>query len=84
MLRWGFDQKALKKIRGQRITIEVQEDVGYTDLLNIAECMWKNFQSMSSSESNFKYVLLYENGNLAEFLPGTEKPFILKHTKECY
>ena len=59
---------------GQEIGPSCIEQINYKTLCNKAVEKWKAFYSHLYVESN-EYVLLYENGEEALFLPGSKKEF---------
>ncbi|XP_048579358.1 uncharacterized protein LOC125560950 [Nematostella vectensis] len=69
-----FSEGELKDKRGKKLAIKVNKHASYKELLEQAKLKWADFQRNLYSEGT-EYVLLYEDGQEALFLPGTSKEF---------
>ena len=58
----------LKTVRGKRLPICVPKSASYAVILEKAKEKYKAFDRKFDSEN--KYVLLYEDGSQAQFMPG--------------
>ena len=74
LLEWNYKENILKPKRGKKSVLRASNKVNYKTLCNKAVEKWKAFYSHLYAESN-EYVLLYENGEEALFLPGSKKEF---------
>jgi len=74
LLEWNCNENILKPKRGKKLVLRVSNKINYKTLCNKAVEKWKAFYSHLYVESN-EYVLLYENGEEALFLPGSKKEF---------
>lgn len=74
LLEWNIKESLLKPKRGKRVVLRVSNRANYKTVRDKAVEKWKAFYSHFYSESN-DYVLLYENGAEALFLPGSAKEF---------
>ena len=72
----------LKPVRGKRIALRVSNKVPYTVIFSKAIEKWKVYQSQLYIEEEEEYLLAYEDGKQAEFLPGTVKFFSLPRYHE--
>ena len=63
-----FDEADLKTIRGKRLPIAVPANATYATILEKAVAKWKAFDRRF--ETTKEYVLLYEDGTQALFMPG--------------
>lgn len=75
LLEWNYKENVLKPKRGKKLVLRTSNKVNYKTLCNKAVEKWKAFYSHLYVESN-EYVLLYENGEEALFLPGSKKEFL--------
>lgn len=64
----------LKEKRGKTLPIKVNKHTCYKELLEQAKSKWRDFHKDLYCEGA-EYVLLYEDGQEAVFLPGTSKEF---------
>lgn len=64
-----FDDEDLKTVRGKRLPIAVPANATYTVILERAVAKWKAFDRRF--ETTKEYVLLYEDGTHALFMPGS-------------
>ena len=63
-----FDDEDLKTVRGKRLPIAVPANATYATILEKAEAKWKAFDRRF--ETTKEYVLVYEDGTHALFMPG--------------
>ena len=63
----------LKKVWGKRLPIKIQKCSTYANILETAIHKWSAYYS--NFMQNKEYVLLYEDGNRARFMPGGTKEF---------
>ena len=63
-----FDEEVLKTIRGKRLPIAVPANATYATILEKAVAKWKAFDRRF--ETSKEYVVLYEDGTHALFMPG--------------
>ena len=81
-MEWCEKEQKLKGRRGKKIPIRVAINSTYTILRREAGHKWKNFHSDLYDESQ-QYHLLYEDGQQAVFIPGSDKePFKLSRYHE--
>ena len=66
----------LKPVRGKRIALRVSNKAPYTVIFSKAIEKWKAYQSQLYIEEE-EYMLIYEDGKQAQFLPGTVEFFSL-------
>ena len=66
LLEWNIKQNLLKPRRGKRVVLRISNKANHSDVR--AKALEKWIHCYSESED---YVLLYENGAEAIFLPGT-------------
>ena len=64
-----FDDDDLKTVRGKRLPIAVPANATYATILEKAVAKWKAFDRRF--ETATEYVLLYEDGTQALFMPGS-------------
>ena len=81
LMFWSDKDSQLKQKRGKRIIVRVPRDIKYRLLLDKAEEKWKAYNPEVYDE-NGEYVLIYESGTIAMFLPGTSELFTLKRYQE--
>jgi hypothetical protein len=74
LLEWNIKESILKPKRGKKLVLRVSNKANYKTVCSQAVEKWKAFYSHLYSESD-DYVLLYENGEEALFLPGSTKEF---------
>ena len=81
LMEWNEKEQLLKAKRGKKVPLRIHPIASYCTLLEEAEKKWKNFHSnLYESQS---YHLLYEDGQKAILLPGSNKePFILSRYQE--
>ena len=70
-----FKEK-LKPVRGKRLMFKVSNRASYKDIIQLAETKFKAYHGSLNYEGE-EYVLLYESGMEAQFLPGTTEFFNL-------
>ena len=63
-----FEEDDLKTIRGKRLPINVPQNASYSTILEKAVAKWKAFDRRFKTDKEF--VLLYEDGTQAQFMPG--------------
>ena len=81
-MEYSEKDKSLKPKRGKRLPLRVLPSINYVNLLKQALEKWKNFNSNMYDE-NQEYYLLFEDGRMALWVPGTDKePFSLKRYKD--
>ena len=72
----------LKPVRGKRIALRVSNKAPYTVIFSKAIEKWKAYQSQLYIEEE-EYMLVYEDGKQAQFLPGTVEFFnLLRYHEE--
>jgi hypothetical protein len=82
LMEWCEKEQKLKGRRGKKIPIRVAINSTYTILRREAEHKWKNFHS-DLYDDDQQYHLLYEDGQQAVFIPGSDKePFTLSRYHE--
>ena len=81
LLQWRHLDHKLKPARGKRIALRVSNQSPYAEIRFQALSKWKAYQSNIYEEEQ-EYLLVYENGTKALFLPGTKEFFTLKRYKE--
>ena len=70
LMAWNEKQMGIKPKRGKRLALKVSNKAPYKVILQKAEEKWKAFHSDLYDETE-QYVLVFESGNEAQFLPGT-------------
>ena len=63
----------LKKVWGKRLPIKIQKCSTYSSILETGRLKWSAYYSNLMQDK--EYVLLYEDGNQALFMPGGHKEF---------
>lgn len=82
LLEWKETDMKLKPVRGKRIALRVSNKAPYTVIFSKAIEKWKAYQSQLYTEEE-EYVLVYEDGKQAQFLPGTVEFFnLLRYHEE--
>lgn len=73
-----FDRKsmALKPKWGKRLPLKTKRNASYKDILENGLAKWKVFNK-TMIEENENYMLLYDDGSKAIFLPGQGKQFVI-------
>ena len=82
LMEFSEKEQRLKPKRGKRIALHISNEAPYRVILERAVEKWKAYQSDSYDEKD--YFLLLENGEEAQFMPGTnsKKFFSLLRYKE--
>lgn len=81
LMTWDVDNEILKEKRGKRLPVRVPISATYKVLLERATEKWKNVHSNCYEEGQ-EYVLLLEDGQEAQFMPGSKQFFTLRGYKE--
>lgn len=82
LMQWCSQEHCFKVKRGKKIVLRVEPEVTYISLLIEAESKWKDFHKNLYNQ-NQSYLLLYEDGAKAEYMPGSESDlFTLKKYHE--
>ena len=82
LMHWDAIDGKLKERRAKRVALRVSTSSDYKTILKNAEERWKNFWKNLYQEGK-EYILLYEDGQIAMFLPGSnQEAFNLKGTKK--
>ena len=82
LMHWDANDGKLKERRAKRVVLRVSTLSDYKTILKNAEERWKNFWKNLYQEGK-EYVLLYSDGQIAMFLPGSnQEAFNLKRYKE--
>ena len=79
LLEWK--EKRLKPARGKRIALRVSNNAPYTEILSKAVKKWKAYHSDLYIEDE-EYLLVFESGKQAQFIPGTVEFFTLSRYQE--
>ena len=77
LMEWHHKSEKVKAKRGKRLALKVNSGIGYEEFLAKAEAKWGAYQSDLYKEEE-DYVLCYEDGQRANFLPGSSEKFSLK------
>jgi len=81
LLEWKETDMKLKPVRGKRIALRVSNKAPYIVIFSKAIEKWKAYQSQLYIEE--EYMLVYEDGKQAQFLPGTVEFFnLLRYHEE--
>ena len=81
-MEWSEREEKIKPKRGRRMALMVSNVATYAQVREKAAEKWRAYHSDCYKEEA-EYVLLYENGNEAQFLPGPDTEFFsLKRYKE--
>lgn len=81
LLEWKETDMKLKPLRGKRIALRVANKAPYTVIFSKALEKWKAYQSQLYMEEE-EYMLVFEDGKQAQFLPGTVEFFNLQRYHE--
>ena len=82
LMHWDANDGKLKERRAKRVALRVSTSSDYKTILENAEERWKNYWKNLCQEGK-EYALLYEDGQIAMFLPGTnQEAFSLTRYKE--
>jgi len=82
LMKHDSSSSSLKKVWGKKLPITVPSDATYSVILDKAVAKWKAFNSFLM-EANKEYLLLYEDGKQALYLPGDQQEdFTLSRYKE--
>ena len=77
-----FDDEDLKTVRGKRLPIAVPANATYATVLEKAVAKWKAFDRRFDTAK--EYVLLYEDGTHALFMPGSCFKVIIRSHIDSY
>ena len=81
-MEWKETEMKLKPVRGKRIALRVSNKASYAVIRSKAIEKWKAYQSQLYTEDE-EYMLVFENGKEAQFLPGTVEFFnLLRYHEE--
>ena len=80
-LEWNEKEAKLKPKRGKRLVLRVSILDKYHTILQKAQEKWRAYHSECYDERE-QYILTYESGEQALFLPGTSEVFNLKTYQE--
>eukprot|EP00794_Sanderia_malayensis_P006762 gene6762-7523_t len=81
LMEWNHKIEKVKAKRGKRLALKVKSGIGYEEFLAKAEEKWRAYQSDLYDEDE-EYILCYEDGQRANFLPGSNEKFTLKRYRE--
>lgn len=81
LMEFHDKEMKLKPKRGKRLALRTSNQSTYKCVLEKAKEKWKNYNSDCFDEEK-EYVLLYEDAQIAECLPGSSEAFILSRYKE--
>ena len=81
LLEWNDRERKLKPKRGKRMALRVSLKDPYVTIRKKAIEKWKNYHRNLYDEEK-EYILTYEDGAEAQFLPGTHSFFDLKSYRE--
>ena len=82
LMHWDANDGKLKERRAKRVELRVSTSSDYKTILENAEERWKSYWKNLYQEGK-EYALLYEDGQIAMFLPGSnQEAFSLKRYKE--
>ena len=81
LMEWHDKSEKVKAKRGKRLALKVKSGIGYEEFLAKAEEKWRAYQSDLYNEGE-EYILCYEDGQRANFLPGSNEKFSLKRYRE--
>ena len=79
--KWSDKQLYLKPVRGKRVAIKVKTNESYSNLLQKAISKFSTFYKVLL-HTECQYVLTFENGHVANIIPGTAERFTLTKYKE--
>ena len=81
ILKWSDKQLYLKPVRGKRVAIKVKTNESYSNLLQKAISKFRTFNK-DLLDTECEYVLTFENGDVANIIPGSTEEFTLNKYKE--
>ena len=81
ILKWSDKRLNLKPVRGKRVAIKAKTNKSYSNLLQKAISKFRTFYK-DLLDTECEHVLTFENGDVANIIPGTTEEFILKKYKE--
>ena len=81
ILKRSEKQLYLKPVRGKRVAIKVNTNESYSKLLQEAISKFRTFHK-DLLDTECEYVLTFENGDVANIIPGTTAEFTLSKHKE--
>ena len=81
ILKWSDKQLYLKPVRGKRVAIKVKTNESCSNLLQEAISKFRAFYK-DLLDTECEYVLTFENGDVANIIPGTTEEFTLSKYKE--
>ena len=79
--KWNEKERILKMKRGKKVGIRISSTATAAVLREKAEEKWKAYYS-NLYDADEHYSLVYEDGQIVKFLPGTNEPFSLKRYQE--
>lgn len=81
LVEWSAKEHKLKPRRGKRLALRINEEESADSIREKAVDKWKNYNSDCYKEED-EYMLVFEDGKPAKFLPGTTELFNLKRYQE--
>ena len=81
ILKWSDKQLYLKPVRDKRVAIKVKTNESYSNLLQKAISKFRTFHK-DLLDTECEYVLTFENGDVANTIPGSTEEFTLNKYKE--
>lgn len=79
--QWSEKELKLKPTRGKRLALRISNQAPYCDVRDRAIEKWSSYQSDCYKEGA-EYMLLFEAGKSAQFLPGTVDLLTLKRHQD--
>ena len=77
LLEWNEKERILKIKRGKNVGMRISNTATKAVLCEKAEEKWETFYSnLYYADEN--YLLVYEDAQIVNYLPGTKEPFFLK------
>ncbi|XP_028395679.1 uncharacterized protein LOC114519707 [Dendronephthya gigantea] len=81
LLEWNGNERTLKMKRGKKVGMRISNTATSSVIHEKAEEKWRAYYS-NLYNANQPYLLVYEDGQIVNCLPGTEEPFSLKRYHE--
>ena len=81
LLKWKDKRRTLKPLRGKKLALRIPNTATYSLLRSKANEKWKSYNSNLYDDA-LCYELLYEGGQKALFLPGSNELFMLNRYHE--
>ena len=81
IISWHEKSGVVKPVRGKRVCLRIKSDATYEDIRDAGLKRMKDFH-WEVIEDDVDYLLAFESGKIAYFIPGTTEDFLLSKYKQ--